>query len=150
MKSPAKINNFLHTMPACTFDQHQCDFGTCIAKSLICNGDVDCPDDNSDERNCPKPGLVPVPSPQPVGCRADTQIVCPDGKTRICEVQRCDGVENCPKFSVESLEEKAWDEKGCIQYPNVTFTPPIISTTSSPSNRFSIFHFPLSSRHLKN
>ena len=57
-------------------------------------------------------GIVPIPSEQPTGCRADTQIVCPDLKTRICEVERCDGVENCPK---NPNEEKSWDELGCIR-----------------------------------
>lgn len=37
---------------ACTPDQWQCDFGTCIAKAKRCDGHVDCPSDRSDERNC--------------------------------------------------------------------------------------------------
>ena len=44
-------------------------------------------------------GLVelPQPLPQPSGCRADTQIVCPGSGHRICQVQKCDGTEDCPK-----------------------------------------------------
>jgi hypothetical protein len=47
-----------------------------------------------------------------------------DLKTRICEVERCDGTENCPKNPGDSV---AWDEEGCIPYQNVTFQP--IETT---------------------
>ena len=115
----------------CNLGEHRCDSGECVDKSFICNGIVDCPNDNSDERNCPAPGIIPVPSPQPAGCRADTQIVCPDLKTRICEVERCDGVENCPK---NPGEEKAWDEEGCIPFNNVTFEPPKSTTVSTTSS----------------
>ena len=76
-------------------------------------------------------GIVPIPSEQPTGCRADTQIVCPDLKTRICEVERCDGVENCPK---NPNEEKSWDELGCISFTNVTFEPPKPTTTASTTS----------------
>ena len=58
-----------------------------------------------------------------MGCRADTQIACPDLKHRICEVQRCDGVEDCPRNSSEVI---AWDEKDCAQYSNITFEPPTV------------------------
>ena len=76
-------------------------------------------------------GIVPIPSEQPTGCRADTQIVCPDLKTRICEVERCDGVENCPK---NPNEAKSWDELGCISFTNVTFEPPKPTTTASTTS----------------
>ena len=112
----------------CNFGQHECDDGVCVDNALVCNGIVDCPSDDSDESNCVAEGIVPKPSPQPVGCRADTQIVCPDGNTRICEVQRCDGVENCPKDPESNV--KSWDEEDCLPLPNVTFVPPVASTTS--------------------
>ena len=76
----------------------------------------------------PDPNIIPSPLPQPAGCRADTQIVCPDLKTRICEVERCDGVDNCP---LEPGAAKAWDEENCVQYENVTFLPK--KTTTTPS-----------------
>ncbi len=68
----------------------------------------------------PALGILPQPSPQPVGCRADTQIACPDLQTRICEVQRCDGVQDCPKEE-DQREELSWDEAECANYDNVTF-----------------------------
>lgn len=37
---------------ACLHDKWQCDDGTCIGRELRCNGNLDCPDDISDERNC--------------------------------------------------------------------------------------------------
>ncbi|XP_043063470.1 complement component C7-like [Drosophila ficusphila] len=37
---------------ACLYDKWQCDDGTCIAKELLCNGNIDCPEDISDERYC--------------------------------------------------------------------------------------------------
>ena len=36
----------------CDLGQHGCDFGTCVDGALKCDGKVDCPDDDSDERNC--------------------------------------------------------------------------------------------------
>ena len=124
----------------CNFGQHECDDGTCVDNALVCNGIVDCPSDASDESNCPSEGIVPKPSPQPVGCRADTQIVCPDGKTRICEVQRCDGVENCPK---NPSDTKSWDEAGCIPFPNVTFVPPVVTTTAPIVPKFEVVVNPI-------
>ena len=123
----------------CNIGEHQCDSGKCLDKSFICNGIQDCPSDNSDERNCPAPGIVPIPSDQPSGCRADTQIVCPGSNTRICEVQRCDGVENCPK---KPDQEKSWDEAGCIIFTNVTFEPPKVTTTVSTTSSTTTTTFP--------
>lgn len=40
------------THTACLYDKWQCDDGTCIAKELLCNGNIDCPEDISDERYC--------------------------------------------------------------------------------------------------
>lgn len=37
---------------ACPRDTWQCDYGQCIPKEKRCNGNIDCPDDISDERNC--------------------------------------------------------------------------------------------------
>lgn len=56
----------------CDFGQHQCDFGTCIDKQLTCNGRVDCPDDNSDERNCP--GKDPADITWPVATWTPPQL----------------------------------------------------------------------------
>ena len=55
------------------------------------------------------PGQVEVahPLPQPPGCRADTEIVCPGSAHRICNVQRCDGEEDCPRLAGQT---KSWDE----------------------------------------
>ncbi|TRY79977.1 hypothetical protein TCAL_07546, partial [Tigriopus californicus] len=117
----------------CNFDQHECDYGFCIDKSLICDGKVDCPSDDSDERNCPDANIIPSPLPQPVGCRADTQIVCPGSNTRICEFQACDGVENCPKNPLS--DAKSWDEEDCPVYSNITFETP---TTEKPRLTFSV------------
>ena len=50
---------------------------------------------------------VAHPLPQPPGCRADTEIVCPGSTHRICNVQRCDGEEDCPRLPGQ---EKSWDE----------------------------------------
>lgn len=38
---------------ACGPYQWQCDYGNCISLSKRCNGNIDCPEDMSDERNCP-------------------------------------------------------------------------------------------------
>lgn len=38
---------------ACGPNQWQCDYGNCISLSKRCNGNIDCPEDMSDERNCP-------------------------------------------------------------------------------------------------
>ena len=37
---------------ACLHDKWQCDDGTCLSKTLRCNGNIDCPEDISDERHC--------------------------------------------------------------------------------------------------
>ena len=42
----------------CNIGEHQCDSGECLDNSFICNQIVDCPNDNSDERNCPAPGEI--------------------------------------------------------------------------------------------
>ena len=48
-----------------------------------------------------------------------------DLKSRICEVQKCDGVENCPLDPEKDAgQDVAWDERNCIPYDNVTFQPP--------------------------
>ena len=55
-----------------------------------------------------------------------------DLKSRICEVQKCDGVDNCP---LDPGEAVAWDERDCIPYDNITFQPPVnppIKTTTLP------------------
>ena len=39
---------------ACSMDQWQCDFGSCIDRRLRCDGKVDCTTDSSDEANCRK------------------------------------------------------------------------------------------------
>ena len=44
--------------------------------------------------------------------------------TRICEEDRCDGVEDCPR---ESEDTKSFDEQDCPTYPDVTFAPPTSS-----------------------
>ena len=62
-----------------------------------------------------------------------TKSVCTDLKSRICEVQKCDGVENCP---LDPGEAVAWDERNCIPYENITFQPPLPKTTTTPSGEF--------------
>ena len=44
--------------------------------------------------------------------------------TRICEEDRCDGTEDCPR---ESGDTKSFDEQDCPTYPDVTFAPPTSS-----------------------
>ena len=44
--------------------------------------------------------------------------------TRICEEDRCDGIEDCPR---ESGDTKSFDEQDCPTYPDVTFAPPTSS-----------------------
>lgn len=40
---------------------------------------------------------VPVPTAPPrTGCRADDNVRCSDGSTYICNVQKCDGIPDCP------------------------------------------------------
>lgn len=41
------------SLTACEADQWQCDYGNCIPLTKRCNGNIDCPEDMSDERNCP-------------------------------------------------------------------------------------------------
>ena len=65
---------------------------------------------------------VPHTLPQPSGCRADTQIVCPDTNHRICMVQRCDGEADCPLVGGQVV---AWDESeeaGCVTTVSTTTT----------------------------
>lgn len=38
---------------ACARNEWQCDYGDCISLTKKCDGTIDCPDDMSDERNCP-------------------------------------------------------------------------------------------------
>lgn len=42
----------LKLFSACSPSQWQCDFGQCLDRGKLCDGRVDCPDDNSDERDC--------------------------------------------------------------------------------------------------
>lgn len=55
--SPSLFPSLSHSLTcgthaACLYDKWQCDDGTCIAKDLLCNGNIDCPEDISDERYC--------------------------------------------------------------------------------------------------
>ena len=73
---------------------------------------------------------VPHPLPQPSGCRADTQIACPGSNHRICNVQRCDGEEDCPRLPGQQI---SWDEtEGCVTTttPSPTTTTTTIMTTT--------------------
>lgn len=45
-------SNVLAFISACSPSQWQCDFGQCLDRGKLCDGKVDCPDDNSDERDC--------------------------------------------------------------------------------------------------
>lgn len=36
----------------CAKDQWMCDYGECIPLSKLCDGNIDCSDDSSDERKC--------------------------------------------------------------------------------------------------
>ena len=70
---------------------------------------------------------LPHPLPQPSGCRADTQIACPGSNHRICNVQKCDGTEDCPKMTGE---DRSWDEVvGCA--PDTTTPRTTILTTNT-------------------
>ena len=51
------ITMILERFAACSRDEWQCDFGTCISRSLRCDGKADCPDDLSDERECRKSSM---------------------------------------------------------------------------------------------
>ena len=41
------------TLIACSRTEWQCDYGQCISIESRCNGNIDCPDDTSDETHCP-------------------------------------------------------------------------------------------------
>lgn len=41
------------SLTACGAHQWQCDYGNCVPLIKRCNGNIDCPEDMSDERNCP-------------------------------------------------------------------------------------------------
>ena len=70
---------------------------------------------------------LPQPLPQPSGCRADTQIACPGSNHRICNVQKCDGTEDCPKMSGE---DRSWDEvDGCTPDTTTPATTMLTTTT---------------------
>ena len=55
--------------------------------------------------------------------------------TRICEEDRCDGVDDCPR---ESGDTKSFDEQDCPTYPDVTFAPPTSSKYSHSVKKLSI------------
>lgn len=42
----------LNLLTACKRDEWQCDYGQCLSIDKRCNGNIDCPDDISDERHC--------------------------------------------------------------------------------------------------
>lgn len=42
-----------NTLIACARTEWQCDYGQCISIESRCNGNIDCPDDTSDETHCP-------------------------------------------------------------------------------------------------
>uniref|UniRef100_A0A182MP59 Uncharacterized protein n=1 Tax=Anopheles culicifacies TaxID=139723 RepID=A0A182MP59_9DIPT len=66
---------------ACPRDTWQCDYGQCIPHEQKCDGNIDCPDDISDERNCPRC------SPYEFQCRWD--------KACIPLAKKCDRVYDC-------------------------------------------------------
>lgn len=39
-------------LKACSKDYWQCDCGTCVSRTKLCDGNIDCPEDTSDERHC--------------------------------------------------------------------------------------------------
>lgn len=51
----AVYENLLLT--ACGAHQWQCDYGNCIELAKRCDGNIDCPEDMSDERNCPSKSI---------------------------------------------------------------------------------------------
>ena len=55
---PGSALIFFKDVLGCNIGEHQCDSGECLDNSFICNQIVDCPNDNSDERNCPAPGKI--------------------------------------------------------------------------------------------
>lgn len=50
--TPSSYAPSLSSWTVCTTREWQCDYGTCIARQLRCNGRLDCPYDDSDEREC--------------------------------------------------------------------------------------------------
>ena len=84
---------------------------------------------------------IPHPLPQPSGCRADTQIACPGSDHRICNVQRCDGEEDCPRLPGQEI---SWDEsEGCVTTTTpssvLSTTTSIITTTTGAVQKWAIF-----------
>ncbi|KAK4298015.1 hypothetical protein Pmani_029601, partial [Petrolisthes manimaculis] len=94
---------------ACPPEKHRCPGGQCAGR---CDGINECVD-GSDEHNCPVVGVdvgslvtsinTESTSVPPEGCRGDAHFTCVGGVT-ICEVQQCDGNEDCPQGD---------DEQGC-------------------------------------
>ncbi|XP_019636270.1 PREDICTED: low-density lipoprotein receptor-related protein 2-like [Branchiostoma belcheri] len=86
----------------------KCDSGTCYPPEKQCDGNVDCPVDDTDERFC-TPDDCPLPN-----------IFCGLGFC-INETRRCDGVADCPDRSDESdcmctsMEFRCEDSGGCVK-----------------------------------
>nr|XP_045594608.1 low-density lipoprotein receptor-related protein 2-like isoform X7 [Procambarus clarkii] len=83
------------TVNPCDLETHlECDNGSCLPKSLFCDGSLDCQDGSDEPSDCSKDKLT---------CRED-EFLCSSGDECTYFIWKCDGQANCADGS---------DEHGC-------------------------------------
>uniref|UniRef100_A0A182NMM6 Terribly reduced optic lobes n=1 Tax=Anopheles dirus TaxID=7168 RepID=A0A182NMM6_9DIPT len=112
---------WLTTRSACPRNTWQCDYGQCIPLEQKCDGNIDCPDDISDERNCPN--TVRKCTNREFQCRVDKRCIPLEKK--------CNKVFDCADRTDEQVCE------GCSEHEFLCATvPPVKSLSRCGEGKF--------------